>query len=447
MVAPINQNVLLKGDPRFQQHQQTARSRNKDGNGSDSLDTSIDLRNIRYPDRRVRMPLYPLTGGFSCKSAIRSFFYSKLNVLSNLICCAFGASAQQVLLGESATAALVYWLEWLRLQNGGCLTVALPSFFCEETALAIRDQNMHIVLLELSENLQLGHASIDFAIQHGCNVLIWPNYFGYRLRDQNVLKRARENSMLVVFDEAHTFPPAEPCSYEPPQEITLFSFGVNKPLAGIGGGGMYFPDPVMASQVKQFIESKRASRSSVSTAVLDDLRNVMHTRLRWISPRFTALIGSKRIFSSVPRIDSPFPALNHYHSEVAATRWRLRRETMPAHSEHVAVLQAEILKLWNPLSVSMLPPTCDVPAMFTVRVPSRFRYSLSEALREQGIQTTWHFYPLHRLTSFQDCPSEPMPVSDLLASELITLPCQWEHTMLGLKINPQHLLPKLANVS
>jgi dTDP-4-amino-4,6-dideoxygalactose transaminase len=450
MVAPINQNIPLKSDPRFevQQHQQTVGSHNKDGNGPDNVNTSVDLRNIRYPACRIRMPLYPLISGFSCKSAIRSFFYSKSNILSNLICSAFGTSAQQVLLAESGTAAIVYWMEWLRLQNGGRLSVALPSFFCEETALAIRDQGVHIVLLELSEDLQLSHASIDFAIQHRCNVLIWPNYFGYRLREQNVLKRAQENSMLVVFDEAHTFPAAEPCSYESPQEITLFSFGVNKPLAGIGGGGMYFPDPVMASQINHFIESKRASRRSASTVILEDIKNVIHTRLRWISPQFAALIGSKRIASSVPRIsDAPFPALNHYHSEVAAARWRLRRETMPAHSEHVAMLQAEVLKLWNPLSVSMLSPTCDVPTMFTVRVPSRFRYSLSEALRQQGIQTTWYFYPLHRLTSFQDCLSEPMPVSDRLASELMILPCQWAHTMLRLKINPQHLLPQLANIS
>lgn len=451
MGAPLNQNIPLKCISRFGNlpPQGTAGNYSNGGNSCSSLSTCIDLRDIKYPDCRVRMPLYPLAGSFSSKSAIRSFIYSKSSELKNLICCAFGTSTRQVLLGESGTTALVYWLEWLRLQNGGRLSVALPSFFCEETASAIRNQGVRIVLLEISEDLQLSHASVDFAIKQGCNVLIWPNYFGYRLRDQLVLKKARENSLLVVFDEAHTFPPAGPCFYISPQEITLFSFGVNKPLAGIGGGGMYFPDPAMAAQVSQFIQSRRSSRKSAFTAVLVDIKNVVHTRLRWISPRVVALIGSKRTSSPVPRVsDAPFPALNHYHSEVAAARWSLRRETMPAHAEHVEALQAEILKLWNPLSVSMLPPTCDVPTMFTVRVSSRFRYSLAEALREQGIQTTWHFHPLHHLVSFQDCPREPMPVSDQLASELITLPCQWEHTMLGLKINLQGvLLSQIADIS
>jgi len=448
MAPPINQNIFDKSGPRFkaQQGQKIIWNHNEDENGSDCLDSNIDLQNIRYPDCPVRMPLYPLAGHFSGKSAIRSFFYSKSDVLNNLICCVFGSSAQQVLLGESGTATLVYWLEWLQLQNGGRLSVALPSFFCEETALAIRDQGSHIVLLELSEDLQLSHASIDFAIQHGCNVLIWPNYFGYRLRNQNILRKARENSILVVFDEAHTFPPAQPCSYELPQEITLFSFGVNKPLAGISGGGMYFPDPVMASQINNFIESKRRSWRSMFMAVTDDTKNVVYTRLRWISPQFASLIRPKHIASSVPHIsDTPFPAMNHYHSEVAVARWRLRRETMPAHLEYVAVLQSEVLKLWSTFSVSMLSPTCDVPAMFTIRAPSKIRYSLSEALREQGIQTAWHFYPLHRLTSFQDCPREAMPVSDQLASEVLTLPCQWAHTML--KMTPLYLLPQFANIS
>ncbi len=210
---------------------------------------------------------------------------------------------------------------------------------------------------------------------------------------------------------------------------------------------MYFPDPVMASQVNHFIESRRSSRRSILPAIRDDIKDVIHTRLRWISPQFVAFLGSKRSVLSSPCINAPFPALNHYHSEIAIARWKLRREAMPVHSENVAALQAEILKLWSPLSVSTLPPTCDIPTMFTVRVSSRFRYSLSEALRKKGIQTTWHFYPVHRLAYFQNCPRELMPVSDQLASELITLPCQWEHTMLRLKINPQHLITQLASIS
>jgi len=112
---------------------------------------------------------------------------------------------------------------------------------------------------------------------------------------------------------------------------------------------------------------------------------------------------------------------------------------MPAHSEYVATLQAEILRRWSPLLVRMLDPTCDVPAMLAIRVPSRFRYSLSVALAIQGIQTTWHYHPLHRLAPFQDCPCEPMPVSDQLASEILILPCQWVHTMLRQRINAHDL--------
>ena len=112
---------------------------------------------------------------------------------------------------------------------------------------------------------------------------------------------------------------------------------------------------------------------------------------------------------------------------------------MPAHSEYVATLQDEVLKLWSPLPVRMLDPTRDVPAMFVVRVPSRFRDSLSEVLRTQGIETTWHYDPLHRFAAFEDCPCEPMPVSDQLASELLVLPCQWGHTKLRLRINAPDL--------
>jgi dTDP-4-amino-4,6-dideoxygalactose transaminase len=428
-----------------QQHQLAAEIAKNIGNCSGGSDVSIDQRPTRRPDR-MRIPLYPLTGSFPYKTAARSF-YSKSSVLNDLVCSAFGASAQQVVLADSGTAVLIHWLEWLRLQNGGSLAVALPSFFCAETAVAIRDNGIRIVLLEISEALQFSHASVDFAIQQGCKVLIWPNYFGYRLRDQNVLKRARENAVLVVFDEAHTFPPAAPCSYELPKEITLFSFGPNKPLAGSGGGGMYFPDPMMASSVNRFIERKKSSRRPIWAAVLDDAKSVVQTRtIRWMSHKHAIRFGFdgarpiNQPSGPVSRLsDAPVPALNPYQSEIAALRWRQRCEVMPAHSECVTNLQAEILKLWSPVHVRMLPPTCDVLAMFAVRIPSQLRYKLSVALAAQGIQTTWYYYPLHRLAPFQDCPCEAMPVCDQLASELLVLPCQWIHTILRLRINTQDL--------
>lgn len=436
------QQILSRN--RTQQHQLSAKDAKEIDDSSGAPNVSADLRLNRHPDR-VRIPLYPFTGSFPYMAAARSF-YSKSSVLNNLVCGAFGASAEQVVLGDCGTAVLIHWLEWLRLQNGGSLAVALPSFFCTETAVAIRDNGIRIVLLELTEALQFSHESIDFAIQQGCKVVIWPNYFGYRLRDQSVLKRARENAILVVFDEAHIFPPARPCSYELPQEITLFSFGPNKPLAGNGGGGMYFPDSTMASSVNWFIEKKKSSRRPVWAAVLDDARRVIRTRVRWRSYQLAERLGFNRPWPIDPRSDpgprlsdAPFPALSHYQSELAVLRWRMRCEAMPAHSEYVATLQAEVLKLWGPVRARMLPPVCDVPAMFTVRVSSRYRYSLSAAMAAQGIQTTWHYYPLHRLAPFQDYPYEPMPVSDLLASELLVLPCQWVHTTLGLRVNAQNL--------
>jgi dTDP-4-amino-4,6-dideoxygalactose transaminase len=415
------------------------------GNYSGDENAGVDLRRNRHPDR-TRMPLYPFTGSISYKSAATSF-YRKSGVLNNLICGAFGASAQQVLVGDCGTAVLIFWLEWARVQSRGHLAVALPSFFCADTALAIQENGVHVVLLELTETLNLSQASVDFAIQQGCKVILWPNYFGYRMHDQNALKRARENGVWVVFDEAHTFPPAEPCSYDLPQETTLFSFGPNKPLAGNGGGGMYFPDSAMARSVNRFIESKGARQRSTWAGVRDDAKGAIRTRVRWASYQYSVRLKLNRSWPPIDRgsvsrprlLDAPFPTLSHYQSQTAALRWQMRCKAMPAHSEYVATLQAEIRKRWEPLHVRMMARTCDVPTIFAVRVASRFRYSLSVALAAQGMQTTWCYYPLHRLAPFQDCPHEPMPVSDRLASEIFVLPCQWIHTTRRLMINARNL--------
>jgi hypothetical protein len=209
---------------------------------------------------------------------------------------------------------------------------------------------------------------------------------------------------------------------------------------------MYFPDPVMASSINRFIVERKLSHGSIWGALFDDTKFVIRTRVRWTNYPLALRLGLNRPWpieqhsGSVSRLsDAPFPALNHYQSEVALLRWRMRGEEIAAHAEEVARLQAEVLDLWRQLHVWMLPPTCDVPAMFTVCVPSQVRYSLSVALATQGIQTAWHYYPLHRLAPFKDCPYESMQVSDRLASELLVLPCQWVHTMLRLKINAQDL--------
>jgi hypothetical protein len=78
------------------------------GNISGNANSNVDLRRNRRPDR-MQLPLYPVTGFFPYKTAVKAF-YSKSGVLNDPVCDAFGASAQQVVLGIIVLNRVVFGL-------------------------------------------------------------------------------------------------------------------------------------------------------------------------------------------------------------------------------------------------------------------------------------------------------------------------------------------------
>lgn len=62
------------------------------------------------------------------------------------------------------------------------------------------------------------------------------------------------------------------------------------------------------------------------------------------------------------------------------------------------------------------------PFIYFVRVPSDERLTFIDFLRARGVQTGIHFLPAHTFTYYRDRRRGPLPVTEKVASEIVTLP-------------------------
>ena len=96
---------------------------------------------------------------------------------------------------------------------------------------------------------------------------------------------------------------------------------------------------------------------------------------------------------------------------------------MAAARQHLARRYDELLQ-GHP-RIQLLPRNYDVvvPHIYVVRIKGVLdRKALQVQLLEQGIQTGIHYQPNHVLSFYRDLTALPLPVTDEVFPELLTLP-------------------------
>lgn len=97
--------------------------------------------------------------------------------------------------------------------------------------------------------------------------------------------------------------------------------------------------------------------------------------------------------------------------EIARVRRQLARQYDALFADHPRI--APLQRDYNHV----------VPHIYVVRIKAlRDRKLLRNRMLENGVQTGVHYFPNHRLTFFQDSSAEPLPVTDRVYDELLTLP-------------------------
>lgn len=67
----------------------------------------------------------------------------------------------------------------------------------------------------------------------------------------------------------------------------------------------------------------------------------------------------------------------------------------------------------------------SIPSIFAILIPNRYKASVNIA--KFGVETTWYYYPLNRLTAFKQFNADEVSVTDFVASNILILPFQLNH--------------------
>lgn len=404
----------------------------------------------RYPPRpaSVRVPLYPLQHAAAWRTSPVRLRDSR-EKLRELVAAAFECPRDSIVFGRTGAIVLANFLRWY-LRETPTAGVALPSFYCPRTALTLLQVGCRLALVDTDAALNIPPSSVDAAVASGCKVMIWPSFFGARARDPQVLMAARMRGIDVIYDDAHAFPHGDFQRTPYASALaTLFSFGHSKPIAGVGGGGLFIHDPLLAAQFSRVLrEDDRTLLARCGRAagiLLHDAFRRPRPTMRSLGPlasndavdyrdqreRLEALTAT-----SVASVERAGIEIDSYTAAVAVARWKQRAAAKKLHRDYCHELVDALTRLWGSDAVTFVRSVVGPPTVMALRLEAAHRYQISSKLAAAGIETTWYYFPLHRLTRFARLASGTLAHAEQVSAEILILPCQWIHAVRNLSITP-----------
>lgn len=363
-----------------------------------------------------------------------------MHALKRRIGDSIGRQESDVHLFHSGKEALAAYLGWLRKEHG-ISKVAMPAFCCPEVCAAVLNAGAKPVFLDFDSNWQLSKKSIEYARSRNCGAVIWPNLFGARHRPAERLKDIKDQGLVLIADEAQSFP-------LPDGVVTLgnvallFSFGPTKRLAGIGGGAVCAaPGEEDFSAYVVKLATRRARSETIGKQVDQALLCRLRWRNNWLAEKLGVLPKLERNLSSLLERSEHIKAhfslegLSDQQARIAVLNWLLMDEVSDIHREAYSHIASVIRSSLGNSAIQPLEGIAHHPSVLALRVPGPLRYAISKEFARRGIQTTWYYYPLNRISPWLQYESESTPNCDSFASEILVLPFQWTHTRLGLQIS------------
>lgn len=237
-------------------------------------------------------------------------------------------------------------------------------------------------------------------------------HYGGRAVDVEALRRALPASVKIIEDAAHALGARYPNGawVGTAGNLTCFSFYANKNLATGEGGAIVLLDPELAQRFRCLrmhgMESSAWSRyvkpSTLAPAALEELGFKMNYA------DLQAAIGRVQL--------SRFPAMQaHRHQLALRYQWRLAKG-LPWLKMQSGCFEESHAKH---LLVGLFDP--DFTGMS--------RDGLLKELRNRNIGASIHYSPLHRMPLYHPAQQPPLPVTEAVASQLMTLPISARMTL------------------
>ena len=381
------------------------------------------------PPRKVKVPLYPIKAKIIASSP-KSDYSSLIDTVSKTL----GTSIDHLLIADSASNALYSHLVSYNHSQDTDIRVALPTFNCTSLVDSIISSGCVPLFLDVDNNLSLTKDAIEFAIQHKSDFIIWPNYFGTRVRDTKLLDKLKQHNIKIIFDEAQSFP----LMYSDIEEqvrnyahALIISFGYNKAVAGTGGGAIYLPEKqdLLVKNYKQkgFIGLRN---------LIEYQSKIVEQKIRWSLPKIASILmptkvqqysDHKLLLESQPsttyKRHEPITQINA-HNALMNYRKLLKNSR---HNDDYKILKNTLMTQSSDC-LSYLEGIRGFPSIVALKLNASERYKIMEHFSKKGIQVTWYYYPLSMINRYRSYVSQNDTNSYRIASTIMILPFCWYHS-------------------
>ena len=311
---------------------------------------------------------------------------------------------RKCLLATSGTDALEMCAMLCNLKPGD--EVIVPSYTFVSTALAFLREGAKVVFADSSaENPNMEVEQIEPLINEKTKVIVVVHYAGVACDMDAIMALAEKHNLLVVEDAAHC----------------IDSFYKGRPLGSIGHLGAF-----------SFHETKNISSGEGGMCVINDERFVRRAEIIWEkgTNRAEFYRGMVNKYGWVDMGSSFLPSEFN-----AAYLWAQleQLDDIQGKRKHIWNRYFEGLngKIGNEVKLPYIPEYATNNAhMFYLLCPSlEYRTALMKFLKENDVQTTFHYLPLHSSKYYEDKhDGRELPNCDRYGDTLVRLPLFYELT-------------------
>lgn len=309
---------------------------------------------------------------------------------------------KKCLLATSGTDALEMCAMLCNLKPGD--EVIVPSYTFVSTALAFLREGAKVVFADSSaENPNMEVEQIEPLINEKTKVIAVVHYAGVACDMDAIMALAEKHNLLVVEDAAHC----------------IDSFYKGRPLGSIGHLGAF-----------SFHETKNISSGEGGMCVINDERFVRRAEIIWEkgTNRAEFYRGMVNKYGWVDMGSSFLPSEFN-----AAYLWAQleQLDDIQGKRKHIWNRYFEGLngKIGNEVKLPYIPEYATSNAhMFYLLCPSlEYRTALMKFLKENDVQTTFHYLPLHSSKYYEDKhDGRELPNCDRYGDTLVRLPLFYE---------------------
>lgn len=311
---------------------------------------------------------------------------------------------KKCLLATSGTDALEMCAMLCNLKPGD--EVIVPSYTFVSTALAFLREGAKVVFADSSaENPNMEVELIEPLINEKTKVIAVVHYAGVACDMDAIMALAEKHNLLVVEDAAHC----------------IDSFYKGRPLGSIGHLGAF-----------SFHETKNISSGEGGMCVINDERFVRRAEIIWEkgTNRAEFYRGMVNKYGWVDMGSSFLPSEFN-----AAYLWAQleQLDDIQGKRKHIWNRYFEGLngKIGNEVKLPYIPEYATNNAhMFYLLCPSlEYRTALMKFLKENDVQTTFHYLPLHSSKFYENKhDGRELPNCDRYGDTLVRLPLFYELT-------------------